>query len=214
MNRYIYTLILLVFSYTTLLAQDPLRFKEEINTLSEIPKTEAKNVAIFTGSSSVRFWVDLKEDCSEMVAINTGFGGSEMSDLNYFLNEAVLRFEPDNVYIYEGDNDIFSGKEPSAILATAKEIVGKILDFDPYVKIYFISAKPSPSRWVLKEQYISYNGMLKNYCESNNELQYINVWDPMLGENGRPNPQIFTSDSLHMNIAGYLLWKDIICNNN
>ena len=195
-----------------LTAQDPHRFDEEINKLSELSITEGEDLAVFTGSSSIRFWTDLVKDCDKMPAINTGFGGSHMSDLLYFLDQTVLRFRPDKVYIYEGDNDISSGKNPEEILKTAKLIVNKILESNSETAIYFISAKPSPSRWSYKDQYVAFNSLLKDYCDSQDQLVYLDVWNPMLDKNGRVSPHIFVSDSLHMNRQGYLLWKDIICN--
>ena len=134
-----------------------------------------------------------------------------MSDLLYFLDQTVLRFQPTKIYIYEGDNDLSAGKEPKAILETAQKISHKILALNSDAKIHFISAKPSPSRWQLKDKYIEFNSLLKKYCDNHDQLFYVDVWNPMLGDNGRPIPHIFVSDSLHMNRKGYVLWKDIIC---
>ena len=134
-----------------------------------------------------------------------------LSDLLYFIDETVLKFHPSEVNIYEGDNDIFSGKEPKSILETAEFITNKILALNPRTKIYFISAKPSPARWNFKSEYIAFNTLLMRYCESNDQLSYIDVWNPMLNQNMRPDPNIFIADSLHMNRQGYILWKDIIC---
>ncbi len=193
------------------MAQDPHRFDEQIKIFSEYSIPEGEDLAVFTGSSSIRFWEDLVKDCTEMQVINTGFGGSHMSDLLFFLDQTVLRFRPDKVYIYEGDNDIAAEKEPNAILETTKQITHKILESNLNTKIYFISAKPSPSRWAYKDQYLSFNTLLKDYCNNHNQLFYIDIWNVMLDENSRPSPHIFISDSLHMNREGYLLWKDIIC---
>ena len=192
-------------------AQDPHRFNEEIEKFAELPVPEGEGLVIFTGSSSIRLWNNLDKDCNEIQAINTGFGGSHMSDLLYFLDQTVLRFKPTKVYIYEGDNDIAEGKEPKAILETAKQITKKILASNSDIEIHFISAKPSPSRWKLKDQYEAFNSLLKAYCDSHEQLFYVDVWNTMLDNNGRPTPDIFISDSLHMNRKGYLLWKDIIC---
>ena len=192
-------------------AQDPHRFNEEIEKFAELPVPEGEGLVIYTGSSSIRLWNNLDKDCNEIQAINTGFGGSHMSDLLYFLDQTVLRFKPTKVYIYEGDNDIAEGKEPKAILETAKQITKKILASNSDIEIHFISAKPSPSRWKLKDQYEAFNSLLKAYCDSHEQLFYVDVWNTMLDNNGRPTPDIFISDSLHMNRKGYLLWKDIIC---
>jgi len=203
--------ILLVIGSFHLRGQDPCRFEEEISAFNELRVPEDGEVVIFTGSSSIRFWENVDEDCSKIQAINTGFGGSHMSDLLYFLDQAVLRFRPSAVYIYEGDNDISAEKNPSAIIAVTKEVVNKLLSLNPALKIHFVGAKPSPSRWKYKAQYEAFNNLLKDYCEQHPQLFYIDVWNPMLDAQGRPIADIFISDSLHMNRKGYLIWKDVIC---
>ncbi|MDA9773821.1 GDSL-type esterase/lipase family protein [Saprospiraceae bacterium] len=211
MGKISLALLIVIFTVKNLSAQNPLRFEEEIKIISEISISQGEKVSVFTGSSSIRLWKGLNNDCHEMKVINTGFGGSQMSDLLYFLDQTVLRFRPSKVYIYEGDNDIVADKDPRSIILTAELITSKILESNPNTIIYFISAKPSPSRWEYKKEYIKFNSLLKDYCETNNQLFFIDIWNPMLDVNLRPQPQIFISDSLHMNRQGYLLWKDIIC---
>jgi len=38
-------------------------------------------------------------------------------------------------------------------------------------------------------------------------LSYVDVFEPMLGANGRPQPALFVGDSLHMTPAGYAIWR-------
>ena len=70
----------------------------------------SRETIVFTGSSSIRFWEDLQERFPENQVLNAGFGGSQASDLLYHLNDLVLRYKPKKVFVYEGDNDIFSKK--------------------------------------------------------------------------------------------------------
>jgi lysophospholipase L1-like esterase len=32
----------------------------------------------------------------------------------------------------------------------------------------------------------------------------------MLGKNGRPRPELFLEDGLHLDAAGYDLWRDVV----
>lgn len=190
---------------------DPHRFDKEIKKITTLPVPEGEGLTVFTGSSSIRMWDGIEKDCSGVPVVNTGFGGSHMSDLLFFIEQTVLRFQPDKVFVYEGDNDISAEKSPDDILKTTKQVVDKLLKSNPDMTIHFICAKPSASRWQYKEQYIQFNTLLENYCDENPQLFYVDVWEKMLGADGRPNPNIFIADSLHMNRKGYLLWKDIVC---
>jgi len=191
--------------------QDPERFKSEINAISQkkFSSTKQDKVVVFTGSSSIRMWKDVESYFPEVVAINTGFGGSHMSDLLYYLEETVLKFNPDLVFIYEGDNDIASEKKPEEIIDTAKELVAKLKEKNPDIKIVFISPKPSLARWHLKNEYMRLNSLLEKYCEDSG-FGFANMWDSMLGEDGTPLNNIFIKDGLHMNKKGYNLWYKVL----
>ncbi len=114
-------LAFIIFTHQAILnAQDPLRFKEEIAHLdSMIYEFDQDNgIILFTGSSSIRKWDSLSVYFPEHQIINTGFGGSQMSDLLYYVDELILKYAPDKVFIYESDNDIAESKDSKEIIAT------------------------------------------------------------------------------------------------
>ncbi len=200
-------LLITSFSYISCKAQDPTRFQSEIDSLKNL--TIPPGSTIFVGSSSIRLWPDLNSWFPKRTMYNLGFGGSETSDLNYYLESLLLSRKPDTILIYEGDNDINSGKSIDQILEDTRHLVASLKTDLPDVVLYFISPKPSPSRWYLKDEYETYNQRLKLFCEAN-ELGFINVWDPMLGLDGKPVPKLFQSDSLHMLDAGYQIWTEAV----
>ena len=205
------TILLPIFCAYMVKSQNPLRFEEDIEKFFEIEISDNEDLVVFTGSSSIRFWEDLEQDCHSVKVINTGFGGSHMSDLLFYIEETVLRFEPVKVYIYEGDNDIFANKTPKNILKSTKMVVEKIKAHNSKIEIFLISAKPSPSRWEFKNEYEDLNILFKKYSETKEGIFYIDIWKAMLDEKGNPKSNIFISDSLHMNRKGYLIWRDKIC---
>ena len=50
-------------------------------------------------------------------------------------------------------------------------------------------------------------GNIVDVVETDTLLSYVDVFEPMLGANGRPRPELFVSDSLHMTPAGYAIWR-------
>lgn len=209
--RHKISLMLLGLMFSQLItAQNPLRFQGSIDVFKKM-EVPSGDVTVITGSSSVRFWTNVAADCADERIVNTGFGGSEASDLLYHLDAAVLRFRPKKVFIYEGDNDINSGKTPESTLKTMSQIVGKILTSLPEVEIFIIGAKPSPSRWQHQLAYLELNRLLKSYCAAMEQVDYIDVWFPMLNQKGKPKPEIFVADSLHMNSKGYAIWTEAVC---
>jgi lysophospholipase L1-like esterase len=192
-------------------AQDPKRFEADIQKFEKLDQTNlSQGDILFVGSSSIRFWKSLQNDFPKYKVINRGFGGSHMSDLLFYLDALVLKYKPKQIFIYEGDNDINDKESPKSILRETKIIVQKIRETLPKAEIVLISAKPSIARWNFKKRYERLNRLFQNYAEKHSYLQFVDVWNPMLNEEGRPMPDIFIEDDLHMNAKGYQIWKEVI----
>lgn len=207
-------IVSLLFSFIlsfSLLAQDPLRFEQEVKTLIEADSLiDNTHLILFTGSSSIRMWQDLKSDFPLHPVLNRGFGGSEMTDLLYYVEPLILAYKPDKIFIYEGDNDINSGKSTEAILKTAEQLLAKIRESLPSAEIIFISPKPSIARWHLKAEYEEFNSALKLWVANQEDVQFADVWTPMFDASGKVMDDIFLSDNLHLNKKGYAIWTKVI----
>jgi lysophospholipase L1-like esterase len=192
----------------TATAQDPTRFQKEIDAI-KINDTTYKNktVILFTGSSTIRMWKSLNIDFENKPVVNHGFGGSEMSDLLYYADDLILSYQPSQIFIYEGDNDISSGKTTQQIIASADSLLKKIRLKMPQVPVYFISAKPSKARWQLHKKYIDFNSGLKSFVSKKKNVYFVDLWKPMIDSNGIVFQDIFIEDGLHMNAKGYGIWK-------
>jgi lysophospholipase L1-like esterase len=192
-------------------AQDPLRFKKEIEELvSNDSAINTKNLILFTGSSSIRLWPSLQKSFPTKNVLNRGFGGSEMSDLLYYVKPLILNYKPKTIFIYEGDNDLSLGRTAEEVLNNADELVAGIRKELPKTKIIFISAKPSEARWHLKEKYEDFNAKLENWTKSRKRVYFADVWSPMLDENGKLLPGLLLEDNLHMTEKGYAIWTTVL----
>jgi len=205
-------LIITLVSSFQLFSQDPHRFKEQTDSLCKlvIDPEPGKPITLFTGSSSIRMWEDVQDYFPDYYTINTGFGGSHMSDLLFFLDELVLQYRPDKIFIYEGDNDVAHGKRPGVILKDYKQVTDKIHSELPGVPIYLITPKPSLARWHLADQYQKVNKRISKLASRDDELFFIDVWPVMLGPDAKPIEELFIEDGIHMNAKGYILWAEEI----
>jgi len=79
----------------------------------------------------------------------------------------------------------------------------------PDTKVAFISAAPNPKRWEQREAQEQFNRWMAAYCERYG-YDYIDVWIPMMGADGMPSRDIYVADQLHMNAAGYVIWKAVV----
>lgn len=188
---------------------DPERFRTAVDAFGAQPVSPGAIIA--TGSSSMRGWHRrIHQDLAPLSIVPRGFGGSNMSDVRYFLNELVLEDRPKAVLLYEGDNDVALGASPDEILGHFDAIVSGIHAELPDTRIYVLAVKPSIARWQMWDVMQTTNGLLRSRCDENPQLTFIDVATPMLGEDGAPMEHLFVQDMLHMTDAGYDIWRDAV----
>ena len=204
-------IIFLLFTFNYVNGQDPLRFKKEVDSIvAHNRAVNPSNLILFTGSSSIRLWTNLKSSFPKHNVVNMGFGGSAMTDLLYYVDDLILSFKPKQIFIYEGDNDISQGRTTEQILSAADSILILVRKELPDAEVVFIAAKPSLRRWSLKEKYEAYNRQLKAWTELKRNVHYADVWTPMLNSDGSIKRDLFIDDGLHLNEKGYAIWTSTL----
>ncbi len=173
-------------------------------------KAPPANPIVFTGSSSIRMWKTLADDFPGLPVMNRGFGGSEVFDAFNYADRLVLKYHPRQVVMYSGSNDIGAGKIPQRVLADIKAFVAKVHAALPDCRISYISNAPNPKRWSMIDKMRELNRLAEEFCKTDKRLEYINTHDAMLGADGKPLPDIYADDQLHMNAKGYAIWTKII----
>ena len=170
---------------------------------------QPKMANLFVGSSSIRMW-KLDQSFPKFKTINRGFGGSEIADSIHFADRIILKHQPTVVLLYAGDNDISHGKFAETVTADFRKFVSAVRKELPDVEIGFIAIKPSIKRWNLASEMRKANKAVASICEKDDHLTYVDIFKPMLGEDGKPRPELFLKDGLHLNEEGYKLWASIV----
>jgi len=185
------------------------RWEKDIVALEkkQAEKPPAKGGIVFAGSSTIRLW-DLASAFPK--ATNSGFGGSEIRDVTHFADRIILKHEPRAIVFYAGDNDIKSGRSPLQVKQDFEAFVQAVHKRLPKTKVYFISVKPSVARWSLFETQTQANRLVKDYCERDDRLGYIDIVPAMLGTDGKPTPELFVKDGLHLSPKGYAIWNEVV----
>lgn len=170
----------------------------------------AGRTIVFAGSSSIRFWTDLEKRFPRKKIVRRGFGGSEVSDLLHFADRIIVPYKPAKVFVYSGENDIANGKTAEMVLADYRKLIEKLRRDLPRCRIYVISLKPSPSRLTLINEFRTVNAGLQKYLATMPGCTFVDVFGPMLGADGKPRPELYAQDMLHLNQAGYDLWQRLL----
>jgi lysophospholipase L1-like esterase len=188
---------------------DLARFESEIRAFESADRASMPSPGgiVFFGSSSIRRWTSLAADFPGLPVLNRGFGGSTFPEANHYVARAVLPYRPRTVVVYEGDNDLVFGRTPQQVLADYREFVRLVRDSLPSARIVVVGIKPSPSRWELAGAQREANRLLRDAVARDTLQSYVDVFAPMLGASGRPRPELFVGDSLHMTPTGYAIWR-------
>lgn len=170
------------------------------------------NGILFIGSSSFTKWTDIQTYFPGYPIINRGFGGSSLPDLIRYEQDIIFPYQPKQIILYCGENDIAAADSVTAemVLARFTILFNDIRKEWPRIPLVFISLKPSPARWAMRERMQRANQLIKKYVRKKKHTTFINVWDSMLGPDGLPMADIFIADRLHMNAKGYAIWQELI----
>ena len=208
----------LLILFTFLIAACKTKQIEELPFQADIDKFKIeddlvknkKEVILFTGSSSFTFWKGIKQDLGCDKIVNRGFGGSSLKDILNHRKVLFATYKSKQIFIYCGENDVASKEKPTPneVLNRWKMLLSFIRKNNKSCPVYFISLKPSPSRWHLKNEMQEVNKLIKAYNASVDNTYFIDLWPHMLNESSLPKPEIFLKDSLHMNNNGYDIWVD------
>lgn len=166
---------------------------------------------IFYGSSSIRLWGNLASDFPGKKVANLGFGGSTLAACVWFFQRIMINYKPQALIIYAGDNDLGDGRNPEEVFIFFQQLAVQVANRFGNIPCYFISLKPSLTRWHMKEQFMYTNNLIESeIIKHSNNWTFIDVFKKMLDKSGQPIPEYYTNDGLHMSEKGYQLWKEII----
>jgi len=207
------TAVALCYTLNSAVAQEFQKWEPTISGFEKADKqhpiTRGKYI-VFTGSSSIVGWKSLNADFPDKKILNRAFGGSQTFELVHFANRIIRPYKPKQVVIYSGDNDIAAGQTPEEVLSDFKVLFSKIKQSNRRAVVTFISIKPSPSRKQFMPAIVKTNKLISDFLAEKNKTSFVDIYNPMLTPDGKPRPELFKSDSLHMVQAGYDLWRGIL----
>jgi lysophospholipase L1-like esterase len=159
----------------------------------------------FVGSSSMSRWASLQRDMRPWTTHNRSIAGATLEELNTrFLNEDQPQV-PQAIVFYAGENDIaFGGRAADTIRHFAEFMKAKRQRLGA-VPVFFVSVKPSPTRWANLPAQTEYNRAVAAMTRSQTDLFFINTV-PSLMAGDRPGP-FYNVDGIHLNDAGYQVWS-------
>src|SRR6187397_3235036 len=130
-----------------------------------------KNAILLIGSSSFTKWTDVQDYFPGYTIINRGFGGSSLLDQIRYANDIIFPYEPKQIVIYCGENDLASSDTvTSAMVVDRFRRLFGIIKEKTSASVAYISMKPSPSRRHLFPKMLEANKLIKDFILANKSL--------------------------------------------
>lgn len=181
------------------------------DTIKKFEETDArtpppKGAVLLIGGSNARRWTDVGDYFPQHRLINRGFGGGRLTDILHYADRIVLPYAPKTILLNAGGNDLSSGKSPEQVRDAARAFSAKIHATLPDTRIYHIGlpqvlrASNSPEMLaVIREM----NGLLAELAQTEENFEYIDLFEAFLDDKGKSRPELFVQDGTHFNPAGY-----------
>ena len=171
-----------------------------------------KKAILFIGSSSFTMWKDVSEYFPGYKIINRGFGGSTLTDVIRYTDDILFPYQPKQVVIYCGENDLAFSDSVTAkiVFQRFEKLFGMIRKRLPKTSVLYVSIKPSPSRQNLLTKMREANELIRNFLKKKKRTAFVDIYPDMINDEGKPRPELFIADQLHMNKEGYLIWQKAI----
>ena len=186
-------------------------YEQKVSLFKLLPNT--KNEIIFLGNSitDVAEWAEVWQNKHVK---NRGISSDNTFGVLARLDE-VLTSKPAKIFIMIAINDIARNTPDSIILRNYQKIIAKIKSESPTTKLFVQSLLPTNNQFTQfknhqnkTEHVLFINSSLENICATK-DVVFVNLYPYFLNENKQLDA-LYTNDGLHLNGAGYMLWKKIL----
>jgi lysophospholipase L1-like esterase len=176
-------------------------------------KSSASNdvgAVVFLGDSITQGWGGkLATSFPNLKVANRGIGGDITSGVLYRLQEDVLALNPSAIVLLIGTNDAGDGATGDDIADNTKSILQAIKKFNPNLKVIVCQIMPREDKnadahnEVIKKA----NSLVADYVKTEPNFALCDTWTAFCGPDGKQDAADFVKDRLHLNAAGYAVWK-------
>jgi len=182
------------------------------NTWKATATNDAGSV-VFLGDSITQGWNTLARDFPKLKVANRGISGDISSGVLYRLKADVLSLNPVAVILLIGTNDLGDGEDADDVAGNIKLILQAIQAGNPKIKVIVCKTMPRAERdgaefkpvYAGKIQRV--NSLVEDFVKTQPEFAICDTWGAFADDKGNPNPGEFNPDHLHLNPAGYEVWR-------
>ncbi|MGA3180203.1 MAG: GDSL-type esterase/lipase family protein [Verrucomicrobiota bacterium] len=167
---------------------------------------------VFLGDSITEGWSTLAADFPKLKVANRGIGGDITSGVLYRLKADVLSLNPAAIVLLIGTNDVGDGADGEDVAANIRLILLAIQNYNPKLKVIVCKVMPRSdgNAQIYAGKIQKANSLVEQFVNTQPNFAICDTWGIFADEKGNPNPEDFRPDHLHLNAAGYAVWKQAL----
>jgi lysophospholipase L1-like esterase len=166
----------------------------------------APDRVVFLGDS-ITEWTAWEDWFPELRTTNRGTGGEAVGDVLERLQSAIIA--PKAVSLLIGTNDLHGLGKSSDVDQIAEQmrtLVRRIRVMAPSASLFVNSILPRSAHF--RDRIVKLNAHYHQIADESGAT-YVNIWPVLAGIDGAIRPEL-TADGLHLSIAGYRAWTDVL----
>jgi lysophospholipase L1-like esterase len=173
-------------------------------------REQRHRAVVFLGDSITEGWRTLAQDFPNLKVANRGIGGDITSGVLYRLKADVLSLKPAAIVLLIGTNDVGDGASGEDVAANIQLILLAIKNTDPNIKVIVCKVMPRAEGRngpIYAEKIQKANSLVEQFVKGQPNFAMCDTWGIYADDKGNPNAEDFNGDHLHLNAAGYAVWK-------
>jgi lysophospholipase L1-like esterase len=167
---------------------------------------------VFLGDSITEGWSTLARDFPQLKVANRGIGGDITSGVLYRLKADVLSLDPAAIVLLIGTNDVGDGSDADDVAGNIRLILRAMHNFNPKLKVIVCKILPRTdgNAPAYAEKIKKTNALIERVVKKEPGVTLCDTWSAFTDKEGHQKGEDFRLDHLHLNAAGYAVWKSAL----
>ena len=172
-------------------------------------RAEEQDGLVFVGDSITEGWHSAAADFADIgvKVVNRGIGGDTTPNLLYRLQDDVLSLHPRALVLLIGTNDLGQHTSPDDIAANLAEIHRRIRAAYPDIPMAWCLVMPRGDGAEYVHTVPALDERIRALALQDPRVTLVDTYTPLVTPQGTDNPVDFRPDNLHLNDAGYAVWR-------
>ena len=177
-------------------------------------RTADQGKVVFVGDSLTAGWKQpvLVQAFPNLKIANRGVGGDTSRGVLFRFKEDVLDLHPKAILLLVGGNDLSAHGDTAAAAGNIEAMIEMAHAADPKVPIIVAQGPPSgdPKAPQKPGARADLNARIGKFADAKKNVTVVDLFTPLADAEGKPVPEYFAADLVHIGPAGYQKWVQVL----